>query len=150
MLARSLLTRSQSMRDFKNTCLQIEILGTLNPNDSEKDSPEWSEVPSGGLTTDSTTPGTSVNSKSKQLPSWWVGSLISWEHPNTLAKSSAANPCRVLIDLSQSLWWALKSPTKIKADLRSFSCFFHAYPNSLFIGLTQVHNLRCVDSFIKD
>ena len=122
-LPRSSLTRVQSTCDFRYTFWENVVLGILKPIFTKNEIEEWPELPRWGSTKGSTTPGTSVSSRFRQLPSLWVGSLMSCVQPDRLAKSNASIPWTSvgLTDLSHSWWWAFRSPTKIKDDFLSNS-----------------------------
>ena len=70
--------RDQATYYFKYT--HIYFYGVLKPTFKEKKIYKSSESSKGESTTRSKTPGKLVNSRYKQVPSLFIGSLISWEH----------------------------------------------------------------------
>ena len=148
-LQRSSLTRGQSTRDFRYTFWENVILGILKPIFTENEIEEWSELPRGGSTKGSTTPGTSVSSRSRQLPSLWIGSLMNYVLPYRLAKSNAAIPwwSVELTDLSHSCLWAFLFYGVLFFMILSFDFYFiwmnssKTYYSSKFQILININKL---------
>ena len=102
---------------FRKTFLLPHKFTTAWAIEMTADREEWSELPIGATT------ATSVIRRSSVPPCAWAGPTTNWLQPETVAKSMAATPWRlVVVEPNHSWWWEFKSPTNRKEARTSSAC----------------------------